>query len=161
MYCNHTGDRTTHIQLDYHGTHVLGERYIGHNRCNLGTQQYRLSKGTLTWWSLLTFETVAIITYLVWLLLWWFLQCIKNMHKFAQCTEIENKNHKSVIYMSHNHNDKIGKLSSIWISSILLTIWDNYSANYILWNWPELIFQWKLLMHNFKNQIIKIIPIHT
>ena len=47
------------------------------------------------------------ITWSVWLSLWWFLQCIKNMHRFAQCTEIWKKCQNSVIHISCNHNGKI------------------------------------------------------
>ena len=82
-------------------------------------------------------EELMIIYNVVWLSLWWFLQCIKNMHKFAQCTVILKIFQNSVIRISRNHNDEIVNLSSIQASWFILTIrcnWNIFWAHFTLWN---------------------------
>ena len=53
-----------------------------------------------------------VITWLLWLLLWRYLQCLKNYaYVCTMYKHLKKKFKKSVIHTSHSHNDKIAKLN--------------------------------------------------
>ena len=72
----------------------------------------------------------------------------KLMQRFWQCNEIK-KFENAVI--SRNHNDKIAKSWSVWISWIICTIPRCYSTNHFLHNWPVCLWDIILFTENHRR----------
>ena len=80
----------------------------------------------------------------------------KNVHKVAQCTEIQNKIQKLMVDISLNHNDKIAKLISIWIFNYL-----NNRTQLLLTQLTEFRFMiWQISL-NIINAYLTKLPYHN
>ena len=109
----------------------------------------------------LSFLTKVLLTmnynWLAWLVLWWFLQCMKklcidwhNARKFEKISKIQSFKILPITMM------KLRKYQS-WTSQIITTIWRNYSESYFLQNWARILI-WIIsdLIKNYRHIIKEI-----